>query len=159
MADGEGGGRKVLRGLLIALLSVVALILIVVFRSQVGDAARWMGDSVRDHVPNSTGGKAAVAVYIIVSILLGIMFSKAGHFTAYGIVMGLSPLLWFLFWEGFPPIGLNPSWTGSMGLDHLAPGSVILWAIVADVIITLVFVPLELRENMRRRAHRLSDDD
>jgi hypothetical protein len=36
---------------------------------------------------------------------------------------------------------------------------VILWAIIADVIITLVFFPLELREAALRRRHRLGEDD
>ena len=71
--------------------------------------------------------------------------------------MGLTPLLWALFWEGFPPLGLHPNWTGSLGLTHLAPIYVITWAIVADVLITLIFVPLELRENMQRRRHRLGE--
>jgi hypothetical protein len=100
-----------------------------------------------------------VVVYLILSILLGIMFSKAGHFTAYGVVMGLGPLLWFLFWEGFPPLGLSPTWTDSLNINHMPPAVVILFAIVADIIITLVFVPLELREKMLHRRHRLAEDD
>jgi hypothetical protein len=75
--------------------------------------------------------------------------------------MGLMPLLWALFWEGFPRLGLDPTWTDNLGVGHIGPGIVITWAIVAGVIITLVFVPLELWEKGRRRRHRLGggDDD
>jgi hypothetical protein len=155
MADAEGGGSKVVRGLGIAVLVVAAIVLLVVFWRQVLDLLRSIGTYVQDHIPADNGQKAAVLVYLIIAVLLSILFSKAGHFTAYGVVMGLGPLLWFLFWEGFPPLGLNASWTSSMGVGHMPPNEVILWAIVADVLITIVFVPLELREKFQRRRHRL----
>ena len=77
---------------------------------------------------------------------------------AYGIVVLLMPLLWVVFWEGFPPLGLK-AFSDSMGIDakdRLAPGDVILWAIIAAALITLVFVPLELREKFQKRRHRLA---
>jgi hypothetical protein len=157
VADEESGGSKILRGLLIALVTVAAIVLIIVFWRNVVDAAKSLGTYVSDHVPATTGGKASVVVYILVAILLSVLFSKAGHFTAYGIAMGLVPLLWFLFWEGFPLLGLHPTWTDGMGLDHLRPGLVVLWAVIADVIITVVFVPLELREKWMVRRHRLGE--
>jgi hypothetical protein len=159
VADGEGGGSKILRGLVIAIVLVAAIVLLAVFWRQVLDAGSWVGRYIGDHIPPTSGQKAATAVYLVIAVLLSILFSKAGHFTAYGIAMGLGPLLWFLFWEGFPLLGLHATWTGSMGLDHLAPGFVVLWAIIADVLITLVFVPLELRENWLRRKHRLGEED
>jgi hypothetical protein len=159
MADREGGGTKILRGLVTALVIVAALVLLVVFRSQVTDVGKSIGSYVWDHVPGPAGQKTAVVVYLIVAALVGILFSQAGHFTAYGIAMGLGPLLWFLFWEGFPLLGLKPSWTSSMGLGHLPPGQVIVWAVVAAAVITLVFVPLELREKFQRRKHQLADVD
>ena len=85
-----------------------------------------------------------------IAAIMGVVFSRAGHFTAYGIVVALLPLLWFLFWEGFPLLGLAPTWTESMGLGHMAPGKVILFAVVADIIITVIFVPLEWREKIKR---------
>jgi hypothetical protein len=159
VADEEGGGSKVLRGLLIAVFVVAAIILVAVFFRQVGDAGSWLGRYVGDHLPPTAGQKVTTAIYLILAVLLSIMFSKAGHFTAYGIAMGLGPLLWFLFWEGFPLMGLHPTWIESLGLAHLHAGIVILWAIIADVIITLVFFPLELREAALRRRHRLGEDD
>jgi len=161
MADAEGGGSKVVRGLGIAVLVVAAIVLLVVFWRQVLDLLRSIGTYVQDHIPADNGQKAAVLVYLIIAVLLSILFSKAGHFTAYGVAMALVPLLWFLFWEGVPALNLNPTWTSSLGVGHLAPQDVILWAVVADVLITIVFVPLELWEKMRRRRHRLGggDDD
>jgi hypothetical protein len=155
MADAEGGGSKVVRGLGIAVLVAAAIVLLVVFWRQFLDLLGSIGTYIQDHIPADNSQKAAVLVYLIVAVLLSIVFSKAGHFTAYGIVMGLGPLLWFLFWEGFPPLGLKSSWTSGMGVGHMPPNEVILWAIVADVLITLVFVPLELREKFQRRRHRL----
>ena len=118
-------------------------------------------------LPNTWGTTCPArqaSVYLLLSIyslsaLLGIVFSKAGHFTAYGIAMGLAPLLWALFWEGFPLLGLDPSWTDSLGLAHLDPVSVIVFAVVAGIIITIVFVPLELREKYLQRKRRLTADD
>jgi hypothetical protein len=143
----------------IAVVIVAAIVLLAVFWRQVLDALQSAGTYVSDRFPTETGQAAAVIIYLIVSILLGILFSKAGHFTAYGIVMGLGPLLWFLFWEGFPPLGMNATWTDSLDLTHLAPARVILFAIVADIIITLVFVPLEIREKFQHRRHELADSD
>ena len=159
MAEREGGGSKILRGLVIAVVIVAAIVLLAVFWRQVLDALQSAGQYVSDRFPTEPGQAVAVIVYLILSVLLGILFSKAGHFTAYGVVMGLGPLLWFLFWEGFPPLGLSPSWTDSMDLAHLDPATVILFAVVADIIITLVFVPLELREKFQHRRHQLADDD
>ena len=159
MAEREGGGSKILRGMFIAVVLVAAIILLAVFWRQVLDtlesAARYIGD----RFPVDTGQAVAVIVYLILAVVLGILFSKAGHFTAYGVVMALGPLLWFLFWEGFPPLGLSPTWTDTLDLAHLEASQVILFAIVADIIITLVFVPLELREKFQRRRHVLADDD
>jgi hypothetical protein len=159
VTEGEGGGSKILRGLVIALVIVAAIVLLAVFWRQVLDAIQWTSEYVWDRVPAQAGQKAAVIVYLILAVVLGIFFSKAGHFTAYGIAMGLGPLLWFLFWEGFPLLGLSPTWTDSMGLTHLGPSQVILFACVAAVVITLVFVPLELREKYLSRKHKLADDD
>jgi hypothetical protein len=88
-------------------------------------------------------------------VLFGVVFSKAGHFVAYGIVVLLLPLLWVVFWEGFPPLGLK-SFGETSGVGHLAPVDVILWAIIAAALITLVFVPLEIREKFQKRRHRLA---
>ena len=159
MAEGEGGGTKVLRGLLIAALVVAAIVLVAVFWRQVGDALTATWRFVEDHIPGGAAQRTAVIVFLVVAFLLGVAFSKAGHFTAYGVAMGLAPLLWALFWEGFPPLGLSPSWTSRLGVGHLAPVDVIVWAVVAMAIITLVFVPLELREKWQRRQHQLADTD
>lgn len=155
VAEGEGGGTKVMRGLLIALAIVAAIVLLAVFWRQVLDGLEWTWDYLVNRFPSSTGQRTAVIVYLILAVLFGVLFSKAGHFTAYGVAMGLGPLLWFLFWEGFPLLGLDPTWKSSLGVEHMEPGAVILWAVVAAVIITLIFVPLELREKFQRRRHRL----
>jgi hypothetical protein len=159
MADREGGGSKILRGMLIALVSVGLLVLAVAFWDDLRQALIRLWNFVTGHWPDDASQQVAVIVYLALAVILSVLFSKAGHFTAYGVAMGLVPLLWFLFWEGFPPLGLDPNWTSNMGLGHMAPGEVILWAVVADVVITLVFIPLELWEKMRRRRHRLSEDD
>jgi hypothetical protein len=154
----RSGGAKILRGFLIAVVIVAAIILLAVYWRQVLDALTNGWNYLGDHFPGQTGQKVAVIVYLLFAILFGFLFSKAGHFTAYGLAMGLGPLLWALFWEGFPPLGLNPSWTTSLGLNHLGPNQVILWAVVGAAIITLVFVPLEIREKMKRRTGDLISD-
>lgn len=159
MTERESGGTKFVRGLVIALIVVAALVLVIVFRGQVWDGLKNGGNYVADSFPEQTGSKLAVVIYMVLAVLLGIIFSQAGHFTAYGIAMGIAPLLWFLFWEGVPPVGLKPSWAHSAGLEHMSVGNVVLWAILADAIITLVFFPLELREKFQERKHRLADTD
>src|SRR5262249_4143200 len=116
------------------------------------------GSYLGDHFPSQSGQRVAVVVYLIVAVIFGFIFSKAGHFMAYGIAMALGPLLWVLFWEGFPPLGLNPTWQASLGVDHLGVSQVVLWACVGAAIITLVFVPLEIREKMKRRTGDLIPD-
>jgi hypothetical protein len=159
MADGEGGGTKILRGLVIALTTVAVLVLLVVFWRQVLDAGNSLWGFIWDRVPDQAGQKVALVVFLIVTVVLGAFFSQAGHFTAYGIAVALAPLLWFLFWEGFPLLSLKPTWTGSMGLNHMPPGQVILWGVVGAAVITLVFIPLELREKFLKRKHALADTD
>lgn len=155
MVDPEGGGAKILRGLLIAAVIVAAIVLLAVFWRQVLDAGEATFTYISDRFPSESGQQATVIVYLVLAGLLGVLFSKAGHFTAYGIAIGLGSLLWFLFWEGFPPIGLSPSWAESAGLGHLPPEQVILWACVAAALITIIFVPLELWEKFRRRKRAL----
>lgn len=158
MAEREGGGTKIVRGVLIAAVIVAVIILLAVFWKQALDALESIWSYVWNRVPTESGQRTAVIIYLILSVLFAIIFSKAGHFTAYGIAMGLGPLLWFLFWEGFPLLGLQPTWTASLGVSHLGPNQVILWAVVADLLITLIFVPLELWEKYRKRKRRLSTD-
>ena len=146
----EGGGTKVLKGASIAFAIVAAIVLVAVFWRQVVDAVVSAWDYVGDQFPTDTSQGAAVLIYLVLAAVMGVVFSRAGHFTAYGIVVALWPLLWFLFWEGFPLLGLAPTWTESMGLGHMAPGQVILFAVVADLIITVIFVPLEWREKIKR---------
>jgi hypothetical protein len=150
---------RFLRGLLIAVVIIAAIVLVAVFWRPVLDWLGSVGGFVRDHTPKQSGQRAAVIVYLVLAAILGVAFSKAGHFTAYGVILGLGPLLWVLFWEGFPPLGLSPTWTTRLGVGHLGPGEVTLWAIVGAIVITLVFVPLELREKYRRRKHQLADAD
>lgn len=159
MTERESGGTKFVRGLVIALLAVAALVLLIVFRSQVWDGAQKASQYVADSFPAQSGSRLAIVIYLVLAVLLGIIFSQAGHFTAYGIAMGIAPLLWFLFWEGVPPVGLDPSWAHGAGLEHMSPGNVVLWAVLADIVITLVFFPLELREKFQARKHRLADTD
>lgn len=147
----EGGGTKVLRGVSISFGIVAVIVLVAVFWQRIVDAIAATWELVVDSFPNNPGQAVAVLVYLVLAVVMAVFFSRAGHFTAYGIVMGLWPLLWFLFWEGFPLLGLQPTWTSSLGLGHLAPGPVVVFAVLADLIITLVFVPLELREKTRRR--------
>jgi hypothetical protein len=159
MAVQETGGTKFLRGLLIAALLVAAIVLLIVFWRQVLDGASALGHYISDHVPGQAAQKAAVVVYLVLAVLFGVVFSKAGHSTAFGLGLGLVPLLWLLFWEGFPPLGLSPSWTSSMGLQHLGPTAVAIWAVIAAAVMTIVFVPLELREKYLKRKHQLADTD
>jgi hypothetical protein len=156
MAGRESGGMKVLRGLGIAVAIVVGIVLLAAFWEEALNGLASLWNYLVDRIPDQGAQRTAILVYLGICVLLGVIFSQAGHFTAYGIVMGLGPLLWFLFWEGFPPLGLNPVWTENLNLDHMSPSQVILWAVVADVVITLVFVPLELREKYRVRRRRLS---
>lgn len=155
MAGSEGGGTKIMRGLLIATVIVAVLVLGIVFWRQILDTLGDGWNYLADNFPNQSGQQTMVIVYLVLAAIFGVVFSKAGHFTAYGVAMGLLPLLWFVFWEGFDLLGLKPTWTDAMGINHLAPWPVILWAIVGAVIITLVFVPLELWEKMRKRRRSL----
>jgi hypothetical protein len=159
MTEVEGGGTKILRGLLIAGVVVAVIVLLAVFWRRAVDVLTAAWGYVWDHVPAHTEQRVAVVAYLILALLLGLAFSKAGHFTAYGIVMGLGPLLWILFWEGFPPLGLKPTWTTRLNVGHLGPTEVILWAVIGALVITLAFVPLELREKYQRRKHQLADAD
>ncbi len=156
MVEGESGGAKVLRGLLIAALIVIGIVLLVVFYQQVLDAGEATFKYISDRFPAEAGQQATVIIYLVVAGIFGVLFSKAGHFTAYGIAIGLGTLLWFLFWKGFPPIGLTPSWSESAGLGQLEPSIVVLWACVGAGVITLVFVPLEIWEKFRKRKRSLS---
>jgi hypothetical protein len=148
-----------LRGLLTAVIIVAILVLVIVFRTQLADSGGGLGKFVADHIPETFGQQAAVVVFLILTGLITVGFSRAGRYTAYGIAMGIVPLLWFIFWEGFPLLGLHPTWTDSLKLQHLDPVRVITWALVADVLITVVFIPLELRENYLRRKHRLGEEE
>jgi len=156
MAVREGGGTKVARGLFIALAVVAAIVLLLVLWGPLRHAVAQSWNFVADHFPTETNQRIAVIIYLVLAAIAAVLFSKAGHFTAYGIATGLGTLLWLLFWEGFPPLGLSPKWTGQMGLDHLDRTRVALWAVVGALLITLIFVPLELREKYRRRRRQLS---
>ena len=111
MAGRESGGMKVLRGLGIAVAIVVGIVLLAAFWEETLNGLASLWNYLVDRIPDQGAQRTAVLIYLGICVLLGVIFSQAGHFTAYGIVMGLGPLLWFLFWEGFPPLGLDPSWT------------------------------------------------
>jgi hypothetical protein len=157
MAGREGGVTKVVRGLLIAVVVVAVIVLVAVFWGRVRDGVVSGWDFVADHYPSDQNQRTAVIIYLVLAAIGAVVFSRAGHFMAYGIATGLGTLLWFLFWEGFHPLGLSPTWTGRLSLRHLNSASVVLWAAVAVVVITLVFVPLELAEKRRRGRDLLPD--
>ncbi|HEX6682268.1 MAG TPA: hypothetical protein VF062_05710 [Candidatus Limnocylindrales bacterium] len=158
MTEPEGGGSKVLRGFLIAVLIVAVIIAVALFYRQIFDGLEATFGYISDRFPNETGQQVAVIVYLVVAGLLGILFSHFGHFTAYGVAIGLGSLLWILFWMGFPAVGLEPSWAESAGLGSLTTPNVILWAAVAVGVITLLFIPLELREKYLKRKRSLTTD-
>jgi hypothetical protein len=157
MAGRERGARNVLRGVLIAVGVVAAIVLVAVYWGQIRHAVVAAWNFVADNVPTDGNQRTAVLVYLVLAVIAAVVFSRAGHFMAYGLAIGLGSLLWFLFWEGFPPLKLSPTWTNKMGLHHLGRTPVILWAVIAVVVITLVFVPLEMREKVRRRRDLLPD--
>lgn len=157
MAGREHGARNVLRGVLFAVVVVVIIVLVAVYWGRIRHAVASTWDFVADNFPTDGNQRTAVIVYLVLAVIAAVVFSRAGHFMAYGLAIGLGSLLWFLFWEGFPPLKLSPSWTDHMGLQHLGRTPVILWAVVAVVVITLVFVPLETREKVRRRRDLLPD--
>jgi hypothetical protein len=153
----ERGVRNVLRGVLIAVGLVAAIVLAVAYWGRIRHAVAAAWDFVADNVPTDGHQRAAVLIYLVLAVIAAIVFSRAGHFTAYGVAVGLGSLLWFLFWEGFPPLKLSPTWTNQVGLQHLGRTGVILWAAVAVAVITVVFIPLEMREKVRRRRDLLPD--
>ena len=154
----EGGGSKILRGFLIAVLIVAVIIAVALFWRQILDGLEATFNYVSDRFPTEPGQQVAVIVYLVIAALFGVVFSKAGHFIAYGVAIGLGSLLWILFWKGFPAVGLKPPWAESAGLGQLSTSIVILWAVVAVGLITLLFVPLELREKYLKRKRRLTTD-
>ena len=157
MASREHGARNVLRGVLIAVAVVAAIVLVAVYGDRLRHSLVRAWNFVADNVPSDGNQRSAVLIYLVLAVIAAVAFSRAGHFTAYGLAIGLGSLLWFLFWEGFPPLKLSPTWTNQMGLHHLGRAPVILWAAIAVVVITLVFVPLEMREKVRRRRDMLPD--
>jgi undecaprenyl pyrophosphate phosphatase UppP len=158
MSEPEGGGSKILRGFLIAVAIVAAIIAVALFWRQIFDGLEAAYGYISDQFPTESSQQAAVIVYMVIAALFGVLFSKAGHFIAYGLAIGLGSLLWILFWMGFPAVGLEPPWAQSAGLGNLPTGVVLLWAAVAVGIITVVFVPLELWEKFRRRKRSLDTD-
>jgi len=158
MSEPEGGGSKILRGFLFAVAIVAAIIVVALFWRQILDGLQAAFGYISDRFPTETSQQIAVIVYLVIAALFGVLFSKAGHFIAYGVAIGLGSLLWILFWKGFPAVGLKPPWAESAGLGQLSTGVVILWAAVAVGIITLLFVPLELREKYLKRKKTLSTD-
>ncbi len=157
MAGRGHGARNVLRGVLISVVAVAALVVVVVYWGRIRHAVASAWNFVTDNFPTDGNQRTAILVYLVLAVVAAVVFSRAGHFMAYGIAIGLGSLLWFLFWEGFPPLKLSPSWTNQMNLHHLGRTPVILWAVIAVVVITLVFVPLEMREKVRRRRDLLPD--
>lgn len=158
MSEPEGGGSKILRGFLFAVAIVAAIIVVALFWRQILDGLQAAFAYISDRFPTETSQQIAVIVYLVVAALFGVLFSKAGHFIAYGVAIGLGSLLWILFWKGFPAVGLKPPWAESAGLGPLDTNVVLLWAGVAVGIITLLFVPLELREKYLKRKKTLSVD-
>lgn len=156
MTEPEGGGSKVLRGFLFAVLIVAAVIVVALFYRQIFDGLQAAFGYVSDNFPAETNQQLAVIVYLVVAGLVGVLFSKAGHFIAYGVAIGLGSLLWILFWLGFPAVGLEPSWAEQAGLGAIKTEQVFIWAAVAVGLITLLFVPLELREKYLRRKRVLT---
>jgi hypothetical protein len=159
MAEPEGGGSKILRGFLLAVVIVAVIIAVALFWRQLLDALSATFGYISDNFPTEPSQQIAVIVYLVLAGLLGVIFSKAGHFVAYGVVIGLGSLLWILFWKGFPAVGLEPSWAESAGLGQLSTKQVIVWAIVGAGLITILFVPLELREKYLSRKRRLTPAD
>lgn len=157
MTEPEGGGSKILRGLLIAVVIVGIIIAVALFYRQIFDGLEATFGYISDRFPTETGQQVAVIVYLVIAALMGVLFSKAGHFIAYGVAIGLGSLLWILFWKGLPAAGLAP-WSQSAGLGALSTANVILWAAVAVGLITVLFIPLELREKYLRRKRTLSTD-
>ena len=79
MARREAGAVKVLRGLGIALASVVILVLIAVFWRQAVDGVVALWEYFLARIPSQGGQKTAVLIYMIAAALLGILFSQAGQ--------------------------------------------------------------------------------
>jgi hypothetical protein len=158
MAGRERGARNVLRGVVTAVVVVAAIVLLTVYFGRIRHAVVRAYHFVANNVPSDGDQRTAVLVYLILAVIAAVAFSRAGHFMAYGLAIGLGSLLWFLFWEGFPPLKLHPTWTNQMALHHLGRTPVIVWAVVAVVLITLVFVPLEIGEKGRRRRRDLLPD-
>ena len=86
---GGGGGSKIFRGVLIAVVTVGILVVAAAFWGDVVHGLKAIGNYVADHYPDEASQQASVIALLVFAVLISIIFSKAGHFTAYGVAMGL----------------------------------------------------------------------
>ena len=64
MAEREGGGSKILRGLVTAVIIMAVLVLVIVLRQQLLDSGGAVGRFVAEHIPATAGQKVALIVYL-----------------------------------------------------------------------------------------------
>lgn len=161
MAETRSSGRSLLKPVVSGVLLILAIIAAVFFRSQLWDAAKWIGrafgDWLTEWVPNHTGATTAIVAFAVVAFAINWIAHVRGRFRAWVFAIVVEIGLWLLFWYGL----LIPSFNDLFGLhiEKITPNEAVLSGAIVIALTGLIFWWLEAREewNKYRRRHNAEE--
>jgi hypothetical protein len=152
--------RGFLKPVVYGFVLIALIIAAIFFRSQLWDAAKWVGrrfgDWVTVWVPDHSGATVAIVGFAVVAFVINWFAHIRGRWRAWVFAIVVEVGLWLLFWYGL----LIPSFNELFGLDipRITPNEVVLSGAIVIALTGLIFWILETREEWNKYRHRHDPD-
>jgi len=162
MAQPTSKARNFFRPIIAGVVILAALVLIIAFRSQLGDllssSSKEGGSSIMNWIPDHKAATTVIAGAFALFMGLNWIAHIAGRLRAWLFVLVIEIGLWILFWNsvGIPPL------KDLVGLKSLDPISGQAQAASGAIIMVLggaIFWVLEAKESFEMRRHRTGGGD
>jgi hypothetical protein len=162
MVDTASKSRNIFKPIIAGVVLLAALILIVAFRSQLGDlissSSKEGGSTIVSWIPDHKAATTVIAGAFVVFLGINWIAHIAGRVRAWLFVVVVEIGLWALFWNG---VGIPPL-KDLVGLDSVdrisAPAQTVSGALIM-VLGGVAFWFLEAKESFEARRHRTGGDD
>jgi hypothetical protein len=161
MAETESKTRSFLKPIIGGLVLVAALVGVIAFRTQLGDALKKAGiktgNTLVDWVPSHPAQTVAIVMLGLVAFAINWVAHVRGRFRAWIFALVVEVGIFVLFWNSLGVPSLNELF--GLNIDGLSANEQVITGAVVIILAGLIFWFLEAREEWNKYRRRHNPDD
>jgi len=161
MAETESKTRSFLKPIIGGLVLVAALVGVIAFRTQLGDALKKAGtksgNTLVDWVPSHPAQTVAILMLGLVAFAINWVAHVRGRLRAWMFALVVEIGIFVLFWNSLGVPSLNELF--GLNIDGLSANEQVITGAVVIILAGLIFWFLEAREEWNKYRRRHNPDD